>query len=129
MKTRFGDIVGSARRARRITLKELGTAIGLGASVISEMEHGHRLPPADPTVIEKFAKFLGLETIELHEHARIERKARKASVESRLFEINPELACGFAREVEGLDDAELSEFLANALDSLKKRRSEGVDGK
>ncbi len=61
MKTRFGDMVGSARRARRITLKELGTAIGLGASIISEMEHGHRLPPADSTVVEKFAKFLGLD--------------------------------------------------------------------
>ena len=128
MKTRFGEMVGRARRARRITLKELGTAIGLGASIISEMEHGHRLPPADATVLEKFAKFLGLDFPELQERARIERKARKASVESRLFEINPELACGFAREVEGLDDAELSEFLATALDSLKKKRSGGVDG-
>lgn len=128
MKTRFGDMIGGARRARRMTLKELGTAIGLGASIISEMEHGHRLPPADPTVVERFAKFLGLEPLELQEHARIERKARKASVESRLFGINPELACGFAREVEGLDDAELSEFLANVLETLKKRRSGGVNG-
>ena len=127
MKTRFGDLVGGARRARRITLKELGTAIGLGASVISEMEHGHRLPPADPTTVDKFAKFLGLDSLELQDHARIERKARKASVESRLFNINPELACGFAREVEGLDDDELSEFLADALKSLKEKRSGGAN--
>ena len=125
MKTRFGSMIGGARRARRITLKELGAAIGLGASIISEMEHGHRLPPADPSVVERFAKFLGLDSLELQDHARIERKARRASVESRLFNINPELACGFAREVEGLDDDELSEFLADALKSFQEKRSGG----
>ena len=59
MKTKFGDMVGTARRYRRITLKELGGAVGLGASIISEMEHGHRLPPSDESVIIKLAKFFG----------------------------------------------------------------------
>lgn len=128
MRQKFGDTIGKARRSRRITLKELSVAVGLGTSVISEVEHGHRLPPADSSTIARFAKFLGLDSDALIETSKLERRMGRGTLEKRLFEVNPDIAFGFAREMEHADDEVLVKLFAEVVDNMKRTREGHADG-
>jgi len=59
----FGNKLKSARKNKRVTLKELSKITGLSASFLSDIEQGRRSSP-DFDVILKMQLFLNVELIE-----------------------------------------------------------------
>jgi transcriptional regulator with XRE-family HTH domain len=58
MKT-FGETLKKERVGKKVTLRELGTKVGVSVSYISDIEHGRKNPP-NLEVVRKMEDFLGL---------------------------------------------------------------------
>jgi len=58
---RFGDLLKDIRKEGRITLRDFCQAAGADPGNISKMERGLTAPPKSQTVIERYAKALGVE--------------------------------------------------------------------
>jgi transcriptional regulator with XRE-family HTH domain len=123
----FGNLIEQARRAKRITLRELAGWVGLKPSALSEMEHGRRLPPKKEEQIVSLAKILEIEKNKLKEVALRERTMKKSKMSEKLYNVDPDLAWGFCRAVEEMPKNELEDFMKELLEKYQKKQQE-VDG-
>ncbi|MFW5489426.1 MAG: helix-turn-helix domain-containing protein [Desulfovibrio sp.] len=120
MSARFGEIVGKARRNKGLTLKKLSQFVGIGPSILSEIEHGRRLPPKDTNKLKDLAIILGLDQTKMLDSAKIERQATKPKLFDRLYAINPEAALGLCRAQDEPTDEDFLNALIKALELLGK---------
>lgn len=119
MNTRFGEMIGGARRDKKLTLRKLSQLVGISPSVLSEMEHGRRLPPKDERQLTDLAIVLGLNEKEVFELARVERQANRPKWFERLYSLNPEAALGLCRAQEATSDEDFLAELEKALQLIK----------
>jgi transcriptional regulator with XRE-family HTH domain len=87
-----GDAIARARTAAGITQEELGRLTGLGQSVISRIESGHR--KVDSAELVAIAKALGIEAVELLTAGEVEPAPTYEVVALRLKKENPKVAAG-----------------------------------
>jgi len=125
MGARFGDILAEARKAKRITLRKLGSWVGLSPSFLSEVEHYRRKPPDDPEKIKDLALALGLDPKEFALAAAKERERRNPKVFERFFEVNEDLAYGLCRAAEEASKQDVEAALEKALEVLKSGKKIG----
>ncbi len=123
MGARFGEILADARKAKGITLRKLGSFVGLSPSFLSEIEHGKRRPPDDREKIEHLEMVLGLESEQLA-HAAAKERARKdyPKVLKKFFDADEEKAFGFCRAAEEATKDDLLEALDKALEILRREK-------
>ncbi len=100
MKTKFGELLGAARRKRGITLRQIKDTFGGVPSYWSEIETGRRLPPKDAVLLRRIAKFLGIDEEAFMRAAQTDRIKKDTSVMEKLYNTDPELAWGFFRAME-----------------------------
>jgi transcriptional regulator with XRE-family HTH domain len=119
MGARFGEILADARKAKGITLRKLGSFVGLSPSFLSEIEHGKRRPPDDAKKIEHLALILGLEPDQLAQ-AVLREKARRnhPKVLEKFFDVDEDIAFGFCRAAEEATKDDLLKALEKALEVL-----------
>jgi len=121
MGARFGEILADARKAKGITLRKLGSFVGLSPSYLSEIEHGKRRPPDDIEKIEHLEMILGLASEQLIHAAAIERSKKDyPKVLEKFFEADEEKAFGFCRAAEEATRDNLVEALDKALEVLRR---------
>ena len=117
---RFGDLIAQARKAKRITLRDLGLMLGVSPGYISEIEHGKRLPPAKDDLLRKFSKKLGLELNELEESARLERSTRSPGFLEKALGTNRELAMNLYRAGENATEDAWKKAIEKAIKVLQE---------
>lgn len=71
---RFADLLRELRVKRRVGLRALSQAVGLSPVYLSDLERGHRRPPA-PAVIGRIAAGLGVDPRPLLRAALAERES------------------------------------------------------
>ena len=54
----FGETLKKERVSKKLTLRELGSKVGISVSYLSDIEHGRKNPP-DLEVVRKMEDFLG----------------------------------------------------------------------
>jgi len=119
---KFGEMLETARRTKKITLRKLGTLVNLSPSFLSEMENGRRTPPRDGEKIRDLAIVLNLDENEFAEAARRERIRKSPKVFEKLFSADEDLAWGLYCEAEEASDDDLQEVFKKALESLREKR-------
>jgi transcriptional regulator with XRE-family HTH domain len=122
---RFGQMLETARQAKRITLRKLGQLVGLSPSYLSEIEHGRRLPPKDEEKIQDLAVVLNLDEDELIKAAKRERIKKGPKIFNKLFSADQDLAWGLYRAAEDASDDDIQIAFRKALESLKKGGKSG----
>lgn len=73
----FGRRIAAARRAKRLSVRELAKMIGMDFTRLSKIEHGDR-PPPEPEYIARLAKVLDLDAFELAKLAEISHEFLEA---------------------------------------------------
>ena len=109
-RTNTGDAIAIARSAAGITQEELGKLTGLGQSVISRIESGHR--KVDSVELVAIAKALGIEVVELLTAGDVEAAPNYEVVALRLKKENPKVAPGLKWIPRFLANMDLLESLA-----------------
>lgn len=123
MGARFGEILADRRKAKGMTLRKLGSFLGLSPSFLSEIEHGKRRPPEDTKKIEHMALILGLEPDQLAQAALKERARRDhPKVLKKIFDVDEDMAFGFCRAAEEATKDDLLEALTKALEVLRRNK-------
>jgi transcriptional regulator with XRE-family HTH domain len=64
-QNKFGDIIRNARKEKKLTLDEVGKAVGWSAVYVHDVEKGNRPATQDVAVIVKLSETLGLDVVEL----------------------------------------------------------------
>lgn len=72
-QAKFGDIIRNARKEKKLTLDEVGKAVGWSAVYVHDVEKGNRPATQDVAVIVKLSETLGLDAVELMECSISER--------------------------------------------------------
>lgn len=72
-QNKFGDIIRNARKEKKLTLDEVGKAVGWSAVYVHDVEKGNRPATQDVAVVVKLSETLGLDVIELMECSISER--------------------------------------------------------
>jgi transcriptional regulator with XRE-family HTH domain len=121
MARRFGEMLETARRAKKITLRKLSTLVGLSPSFLSEIENGRRMPPREAEKLRDLALVLNLDEKKLTEAAYRERIRKSPKVFEKLFSANQDLAWGLYRAAEDASEDDLQIAFRKALESLKKK--------
>ena len=121
MKERFGELLGNARRKKKITLRKLGQLVGLTPSFLSEIEMGRRLPPKEEERIRDLALILNEDEDNFLKAARSERVRKTSKLSEKLFNVDPELALGLYRVVDDVTDEELEQAFRKALTELEEK--------
>lgn len=121
MKERFGELLGNARRKKKITLRKLGQLVGLTPSFLSEIEMGRRLPPKEEERIRDLALILNEDEDKFLKAARSERVRKTSKLSEKLFNVDPELALGLYRVVDDVTDEELEQAFRKALTELEEK--------
>jgi transcriptional regulator with XRE-family HTH domain len=121
MARRFGEMLETARRAKKITLRKLSTLVGLSPSFLSEIENGRRMPPREAEKLRDLALVLNLDEKKLIEAAYRERIRKSPKVFEKLFSANQDLAWGLYRAAEDASEDDLQIAFRKALESLKKK--------
>lgn len=65
---RFGQMVKSARERKGISQGDLATAMGVSASVLSEMETGKRISAPDASWVRVISERVGINAVSLPTH-------------------------------------------------------------
>lgn len=117
MKNNFGEIVSRARIGKGLSLRKLGQFINMQPSMLSEIEHGRRLPPSEEERIEHLAHVLGIDPKELVDAAKIERSIKRPRFLERL---DQDLAWSLCRAAENAPPDKLNEAFKEMLDKLNK---------
>ncbi len=120
---RFGDLIAQARKARRITLRDLGLMMGVSPGYISEIEHGRRLPPAKEDMLQKFARKLGMSLNELEAAAKIERSSRSPGFIEKALGQNRELAMNLYRAGENASEDDWKKAIEKAIQVLQEGKA------
>lgn len=111
MKT-FGSVLKMARKTARKTLQEVADAAGISVSVISDIEHGRRIPPAKDRV-EKIERLLG---VKRHELCAIAEKEKTAPKRFRsIFKERPGTYNALLRATMELDDNQLKALIDEVI--------------
>lgn len=121
VKERFGELLGNARRKKKITLRKLGQLVGLTPSFLSEIEMGRRLPPKEEERIRDLALILNEDEDKFLKAARSERVRKTSKLSEKLFNVDPELALGLYRVVDDVTDEELEQAFRKALTELEEK--------
>ncbi len=121
----FGRMLAEARKKKRITLRELSGWTKIPASVLSETEHGRRLPPQDETSLTALAKLLDLDFDRIKELVTRERLVRKSDLPQKLFRIDPDLAWSFCRAVDEMPENDLEQFMKELLEKFSDSNKGG----
>jgi len=119
MEGRFGDVIARARSERRITLRDLGKILDVAPSLLSEIEHGRRKPPAKMSVIDKLAKVLGLDGQQLRDLAARERTAWGAGFLEKALGRHQNLAFGLYRAGENATEDDWARAIQKAITELR----------
>lgn len=120
----FGKILAEARKKKRITLRELAEWTNIPASVLSETEHGRRLPPKDETALTTLAKILDLDFETIKNSASKERLIRRSDLPQKLFRVDPELAWSFCRAVDEMPEHDLEKLMKELLQKYSDKNKE-----
>lgn len=120
----FGKTLAEARKKKRITLRELSGWTDIPASVLSETEHGRRLPPTDDAVLKTLAKILSLDFETIKNSATRERMIRKSDLPQKLFRVDPELAWSFCRAVDEMPEHDLEKLMKELLEKYSDQSKE-----
>ncbi len=123
--TPFGQRVRELRAARGVTLAEMAAALGVTPAYLSALEHGKRGRPTF-TLIQGVIHVLGVIWDEADELVRLADLSHPRVIVDTAG-LDPEatlLANRLAREIAGLEAAELAE-LAAVLDHAAARRNRG----
>jgi len=121
VKERFGELLGNARRNKKITLRKLGQLTGLTPSFLSEIEMGRRFPPKEEEKIRDLALILNEDPDKLLKAARSERVRKNSKLSEKLFSVDPELALGLYRIVDDVTDDDLERAFRKALTELEDK--------
>jgi transcriptional regulator with XRE-family HTH domain len=125
MARRFGEMLETARKTKKITLRKLGQLVGLSPSFLSEIENGRRLPPRNENKVHDLAIVLNIDKEEFAEAAQRERIKKNPKLFERLFSADQDLAWGLYREAEDATDDDLQRIFKRALKDLEKQRKGG----
>lgn len=79
----FGQEFKKFRRNKRVTLREIGEAVGMSIGYMSDIEHDRKGPP-DLHTVEKIEQFLGVRDNCLVKLAARIRKAHPLNVNQRI---------------------------------------------
>lgn len=119
MTKNFGEILNENRRNSRLTMRKLADEMGWAPSFVAEIESGHRMPPKDPTIIGKLAKFINVDSNQLLILAQRERvKPQEDEDVMKFFRTKGDLAFTLCREAEGISD----QALKTIIDNLRKEK-------
>lgn len=121
----FKDVISIRRKDKKLTLRKLSELTGISASYLSEIEHGVKLPPKNPTKIERLAYALDYDLKKLSDLAQAERaKGKMPNILAKLLGQDQELALALYREAENNEEEleELRKIFKEALKSWKARR-------
>jgi len=117
----FAKMLYEARKARGITLRKLGSLVGLSPSYLSELERSKRLPPKDKEKIRDIALVLNQDQeIFLKEADKDRARKNNPAFLERLFNKNSELAYGFYRESEKASDEDFEKAVRSFIEQLRK---------
>ncbi|WP_027714916.1 helix-turn-helix domain-containing protein [Desulfuromonas sp. TF] len=108
----FGQCLKQARKAAGKKLREVSDVSGLAISVISDMEHGRRRPPATK-VIRNIEMFLNVRDQALVTAAKEEIDIKSEARE--MFNKRPTLNYALLRAAEGLTDKEVTKMIEDAM--------------
>lgn len=120
MKGRFGDVIAQARSEKRMTLRELGKYLGVAPSLLSEIEHGRRKPPAKKSVVDDFAKVLDLDCEMLRDLAARDRTAWGTGFLEKVLGKHQDLAFGLYRAGENATEDEWARAIQQAITALEE---------
>ena len=121
MKKNFGEVMSEARRNLKIPMRQLAEKMGWSLSLVSEIEHGRRGPPAEKQVLIKLARILKLELDSLIDRSTRERiKPQKDEKIMNFFKTKGEVAMTMCREADDLDE----KSLLSILEEIRKRKNE-----
>jgi transcriptional regulator with XRE-family HTH domain len=118
MEGRFGAIIAQARSDRRITLRDLGKMLDVAPSLLSEIEHGRRKPPAKSDILDKLARVLGLDAQQLRDLAARERTAWGAGFLEKALGKHQNLAFGLYRAGEHASEDDWARAIQKAIKEL-----------
>ena len=104
-----GDAIARARTAAGITQEDLGRLTGLGQSVISRIESGHRRVDSGELIV--IARALGIDVIELLTAGEVDPSANYEVVALRLTTENPKVAASLKWVPRFLSNMDLLERL------------------
>ena len=122
MPKNFGDILNENRRRSNLTMRKLAEKMEWAPSFVAELESGNRLPPKDPAIIEKLAKFIIVDSKQLLTLAQRERvKPQEDEEVMKFFRTKGDLAFTLCREAEGISD----HFLETIIENLRKEKEGG----
>ena len=115
----FGSILKTARKAKRVTLRDLSAAVSLAPSYLSELENGIRPAPKEG-ILEKIATALDIQFCNLKKAAEEDLFTRNPTRLKNLFNADNELATSFYRVSSELSDAELKEMIMQMIQRFDK---------
>lgn len=116
----FGEVFRKARKANRITLRQISQYVGKSIGYLSDIEHDRKRPPKLDTVV-KIEEALKIEDQKLLKLAANLRKKIPDEV-SRRFRMTPKLSQVLLRADEDLNSEEFDEMLKH-LEKIKNRRA------
>jgi transcriptional regulator with XRE-family HTH domain len=122
----FGEQLLDARVAARLSLRDLGQAVGLSAIYISDLERGNRRAPS-AVLIERLATHLHIDPLPLLRAALEEREAVELPLRSA---AQRELGLALAREWEDMTPEQLEDVRAYLSETThhKQQHLEGRSG-
>jgi transcriptional regulator with XRE-family HTH domain len=120
--TPFGERMRKLRTARKVTLKEMASEIGVSSAYLSALEHGKRGRPGWH-LLQRIISYFNIIWDEAEDVVRLARIShpRVAIDTSGLEPAATELANRLADDISELDQKELSEMLA-ILNRRKQRK-------
>ena len=117
MVKRFGELLADARIGKGLSLRKLGQFTKMQPSMLSEIEHGRRLPPSDEHRIEHLAHVLGLEPGILIDAAKLARSIKRPQFMEKL---DQDLAWSLCRATENVTEEKLNEAIKSMLEKLSE---------
>lgn len=86
---RFGEIIRNARKEKKLTLDDVGKAVGWSGVYLFDVEKGNRPATQDIAVITKLSEILDLDLIQLTLSSVVERKKVVLSIDCDQSEYIP----------------------------------------
>lgn len=118
----FGRLLQQTRVAARVSLRDLGRAVGLSAVYLSDIEGESRRPPT-PDMVRKIARHLGVDPVPLLRAALAERDAIELPLSGSEKPKRTEAALALARTWEELDDEDFAE-IARLIDGKTAQKGQ-----
>src|SRR5579875_3077375 len=120
----FGQLLQQMRARSRVSLRELGRAVGLSAVYLSDIEAGSRRPPA-PATVRKIAQCLGVDPVPLLRASLAERNAIELPISRDEKSMRLEAALALARTWDELDEEDLAE-ITRFLDEKREQKGQSA---